>query len=206
MDDETGDFFDLFQFPFAHSRTQPLWTKVGYTNGVNLTTMLSYTPNHETSEDDASYRLTMDVPGVKAKDLQVVVEDGEFLRIHGRRKVKDEQNGVSSFTHLEKSLRIGRDVDFDKMTANLSDGVLTVIAPKLETVVKTKEIPVVVNAPDNEKSEEIMEEVVNDNIDEVERKVDPSQNEIEANAELLPDKEEDKIRRLLIQKKSTPFL
>ena len=154
--------------------------------------------------DDASYRLTLDVPGVKAKDLQVVVEDGEFLRIHGRRKVKEEEDGIYTFMRLEKSLRIGRDVDFDQMAANLSNGVLTISAPKLETVVKTKEIPVVVKAPNDVNLEEIMEEALSDSIDGVERKVDPSQNKIEA--EFVTDREEDKIRRLLIQKKSTPFL
>jgi len=83
------------------------------------------------NEKDNEYQISVDVPGVKASDMSVNLEnDGKVLHIVGGRKVEKE-NEISE-TRFEKRFTIGDNVDTDKLKANLSDGVLVLTAPKLE--------------------------------------------------------------------------
>ena len=68
--------------------------------------------------------LTVDVPGVLAKDLQVQVDDN-VLRITGERKTAgSESKFIRSFAIDPKT------VDVENIKANLDCGVLTLTAPK----------------------------------------------------------------------------
>lgn len=93
--------------------------------------MLRTSPGYEIHEADGNYQIAVDVPGVKKDDITVnVEEDGRVLRVTGGRKVVRE--GKTSETKFEKRFTIGNNVDIEKISANLSDGVLTLTAPKKE--------------------------------------------------------------------------
>ena len=82
-------------------------------------------------EDDGKYHISVDMPGVKASDMKVEVEnDNKVLHIYGGRKIT-KGDSVSE-TRFDKRFTIGDNVDVDKITANLRDGVLELEAPKLE--------------------------------------------------------------------------
>lgn len=101
-------------------------------------------PGYEINESDGKYQIAVDVPGVKASDVKVNLEnDGKVLHISGGRKV--EKDDAVTETKFEKRFTIGDNVDTDKLAANLADGVLVLTAPKLEKKEKpTKQIPITV--------------------------------------------------------------
>jgi len=74
-------------------------------------------------EDEKSYRLTLDAPGVRTQDLRVSEEDG-VLRLSG------ETKGEHRHVRFDHSVRLPKDVDFEEAEATHSDGVLTVVMRK----------------------------------------------------------------------------
>jgi HSP20 family protein len=89
-------------------------------------------PGYDIKESDGQYEISVHVPeGVPASDMMVELEhDGTVLHLSGARKV--EREGMVSETRFDKRFTIGPNVDTDQMTANFSDGVLVLTAPKLE--------------------------------------------------------------------------
>ncbi|GKY90850.1 hypothetical protein MPSEU_000057800 [Mayamaea pseudoterrestris] len=84
-----------------------------------------------TKEENGMYHISVDVPGVKASDLKVELQnDNRVLRVHGGRKVT--KAGTTTETRFDKSFTIGDNVDVDKISAKLENGVLELTAPKLE--------------------------------------------------------------------------
>ena len=80
--------------------------------------------HHHIYETEDAVTLTVDVPGVLAKDLQVQVEDN-VLRVSGERKT------AGSECKFFRSFSIDpQNVDVDNLKANLDCGVLTLTAPK----------------------------------------------------------------------------
>lgn len=121
------DFFTS-RDPWDDSLLMPVVPNLDRANGSII--RLS-SPGYEINEVDGKFQIAVDVPGVKAKDMTVNVEqEGHVLRIAGGRKVIKE--GQSSETKFEKRFTVGENVDLEKMTADLSDGVLTLTAPKKE--------------------------------------------------------------------------
>lgn len=68
-------------------------------------------------------QLSMDVPGVKASNLNVSVDNDRILTISGSRGV---DNSFSRQFQLDKS------VDGENLKANVTDGVLTIQATKIQ--------------------------------------------------------------------------
>ena len=94
---------------------------------------------HQVKDDDKHYSIAVDIPGVKADEMTMKVVKNNYprtgkeyntLEIQGARKV-EKDNSVSKFK-FEKRFTLPDAVDTDKLSANLSDGVLTVSAPKKE--------------------------------------------------------------------------
>ena len=113
------------------------------------------TPRYTVKDTEEGFQVEMDVPGVKVSDIEInVVQDkGEnVLTIRGQREMSTE-DGVSRVSKFSKSFTIDGDViDISKVSAELSNGVLIVSAPKdLEKIEKkTRKIPVVVGEEVND--------------------------------------------------------
>jgi HSP20 family protein len=88
-------------------------------------------PGYEINETEDKYSICVDVPGVKAADMAVQLEnDGRVLHLIGGRKV---QKGDSTTEHkFSQRFTIGNNVDTTKLSADLTNGVLCVSAPKLK--------------------------------------------------------------------------
>jgi HSP20 family molecular chaperone IbpA len=84
---------------------------------------------YQVHEDDKEYTVSVDVPGVKAEDMNIKVEEN-VLHLSGGRKIKKE--GGYSESKFDYRMTLGDDVQVDKITANLQDGVLKLTAPKME--------------------------------------------------------------------------
>jgi HSP20 family protein len=95
----------------------------------------AWTPLADVSETDDAYLVEIELPGVDRKDLSVEVAANE-LRIGGEIVEKER---VGWLRH--RTRRVGRfayrttlpgDIDGDRISADLADGVLTVRVPKTE--------------------------------------------------------------------------
>jgi HSP20 family protein len=95
----------------------------------------AWRPATAVSETESAYVVELEVPGVKAEDVTIEVEDGR-LAVTG--EFKETENGtLRSRTRrtgrFEYRTRLPRGVDADQVGAQLADGVLTVTIAKPET-------------------------------------------------------------------------
>jgi HSP20 family molecular chaperone IbpA len=90
---------------------------------------------YQIHEDDKMYTVSVDVPGVRAEDLSIKIEDNNVLHLSGERKIQDGKN--HSERKFDYRMTLGDDVQLEKISANLADGVLKLTAPKI--VVKKPE-------------------------------------------------------------------
>jgi HSP20 family protein len=89
-------------------------------------------PGYEIRErEDGMYQISVDVPGIKASDMNIeLLHDGRVLHISGGRKTTE--GGKVTETKFDKKFTIGDNIETEKMSANLADGVLILKAPKKE--------------------------------------------------------------------------
>lgn len=129
----------FFRDPFFASPSSALMPVLRNLDIGDDAVLLRSSPGYEIHERDNQYQISVDMPGVKASDISVDLEqDGRVLRIAGGRKV---QKGESiTETKFEKKFTIGENVDAEKMTANLADGVLVLQAPK--RVIESKKVTI----------------------------------------------------------------
>jgi len=110
------------------------------------TRSLAFSPQMNVAESDKEYEITIDLPGVKQKEITVELRDGNLV-ISGERKEEHEEKGVT-YRRIERecgqfcrAFPVGPDVKPDQINANFKDGVLRVTLPKTESV-QAKRIPV----------------------------------------------------------------
>ncbi len=94
-------------------------------------------PRADVVEEKDRYRIALDLPGMKKKDIHIVLEDG-VLSVSGERngEVKSEEEGYRSveraYGSFRRSFRLPDNVDTDSITAEYRDGVLTMVIAKNE--------------------------------------------------------------------------
>ncbi len=99
-------------------------------------------PNGETlslavdvAEDDKSYTITADVPGIDEKDIDISVSE-DVLTLkgekHAEKEEKDKQHYFCerSYGVFKRSFALPSDVDTSKVDAKFAKGVLTITLPK----------------------------------------------------------------------------
>ena len=136
-----GGFDDVFGAPFfSDIPATPFLTNIEREPSMVLRRS---SPCYEVTENDDAYQLSIDVPGVKGKDITAEIQhDGRVLHIYGGRKVTTQQADGTKTTaesKFEKKFALDQSVEPSKISANLADGVLTIVAPKkkVEETVKT---------------------------------------------------------------------
>ncbi|MEM8845230.1 MAG: Hsp20/alpha crystallin family protein [Pseudomonadota bacterium] len=105
----------------------------------------NWVPAVDVIEEDDHYLLKADLPGVDAKDIEILFQDNA-LTIKGERIESDEteQNGYKRIerTHgsFQRTFRLPDNVDADNITAKNQHGVLDVRVPKLERAQRKIEV------------------------------------------------------------------
>lgn len=113
----------------------------GLSNGTGW-----FSPLANVAETDGEYEVTVDLPGMKPDDFNIELRHGD-LWITGERKQESEKKEKNwhrverHYGEFRRVIRVGDDVDPDKVNAEYSDGVLRITIPKSETS-KPKRIPV----------------------------------------------------------------
>jgi HSP20 family protein len=89
-------------------------------------------------ETQDAYTLEADMPGVQKNGIEVTLEDNELI-LTGHREESAPQN--ASLTYREsraadyrRSFELAPEIDPEKITAKIENGVLTVLLPKAEQV------------------------------------------------------------------------
>lgn len=103
-------------------------------------------PAFDVSETKNDIIVKTEVPGLDPKDIDISLADG-ILTIKGEKKQEKEEKEESyhlierSFGSFSRSIRLPKDVQADKISANYKNGVLKVTLPKSEEA-KKKEIKI----------------------------------------------------------------
>jgi len=105
-------------------------------------------PAIDIAEDDKSFRLTAELPGMDEKDIEVGL-NGDMLVLNGEKKQESEHKEKNytlserSYGSFQRSFWLPEGVDRDKIDASFTKGVLTVTLPKsAAAAVQSKKIEV----------------------------------------------------------------
>jgi HSP20 family protein len=125
--------FEDFQRGYWHlpfSRTvfdiEPLW-RGDFAFGA--------TPSVDIVEKDDTYKVSAELPGLAAGDIDIKFSDGT-LTIAGEKQEEKEEKKKDYFLSerrygsFKRTFRLAEGVDADKIEANFKNGVLTVTLPK----------------------------------------------------------------------------
>ena len=92
-------------------------------------------PKVEMLEANGGYEISAELPGLDEKDIAVTVQDG-MLTLSGEKKAEREEKKKNyhlserSYGSFKRSFRIPDDVQSDKITAEMKNGVMTITMPK----------------------------------------------------------------------------
>lgn len=99
-------------------------------------------------EEEKDYKLTVELPGLSEKDIEVSVADG-MLRLAGEKKEEEKRKDDGylmcerRFGAFERQVPLPRDVNSGKINARFKDGVLTVTMDKDEnSAARTRKIAI----------------------------------------------------------------
>lgn len=92
----------------------------------------------QNKNEDGSFSIDVDLPGIKEKDISIQLSDDNILTIKGERKT-----ATSSYS-VNKSFSLPEDSDPESLKAELKDGVLslTLAAKSLAPAKEPKKIPI----------------------------------------------------------------
>lgn len=114
-----------------------------FDNFYNEENSVSKYSDYKIEENDNSYTIEMDMPGVKKEDLDIGIKEN-MLSIYAERKrmsKTDEKEEVVS--KYEQSFNISdKSIDVDNIAANFENGVLILTLPKKEEVKYEKRIEI----------------------------------------------------------------
>jgi len=121
--DPLAQMFDRFFTDFAPQAEQPR----------------GFRPPVDIVEQEHAYIATLDLPGVKKEEIEISLEGG-LLTISGERKLEHQsgEEGTAyrrierSYGAFSRSFTLPQGVDFSKVEATFTDGVLKLTLPKSE--------------------------------------------------------------------------
>jgi HSP20 family protein len=104
--------------------------------GGNGKSVTGFTPALDIRETDEAYWLMFDLPGVKAEDVSIEVDD-QMLTVSGTRVPSVEpgkaQQVERPFGSFVRNLTLPKGIDSDTIIADYAQGVLTLKVPKPPT-------------------------------------------------------------------------
>ncbi len=109
-------------------------------------TAVVWQPPIDIEETPESYKVNVELPGMRLEDIKITVEDNRLV-IHGIKTRTEEQKNATYhrlervYGTFERSFSLTHAVKSDKIEATYRDGILEVTVPKAEEA-KAREIPI----------------------------------------------------------------
>jgi len=96
----------------------------------------AFLPPTDIFESEDALTIVMEMPGVDRKDVEVKVED-DILNVEGRLDFSKYEGMQPVYTeynvgHYRRSFSLSSKIDQDRISAQMQDGVLTLLLPKSE--------------------------------------------------------------------------
>ena len=124
----------FFGEPFARAFREPTFPELAPET-------LGWNPAVEIVENPTAYNVTVEIPGLTAKDVKVDFDEG-MLTISGEKKAEKEEKEAKvdnrkyhlwerTYGAFQRAFTFPNDVNADKIEAKFKDGVLTIVLPKL---------------------------------------------------------------------------
>ena len=122
---EMDRVFDRFSRGFGLPSFEPFWRE-----DIEFSA-----PAVDFSEDDKSFTVTAELPGIDEKDVDVSVSGGMLVVKGEKKQEKEEKNknyylSERSYGSFQRSFSLPDGIDQDKIAASFAKGVLTVTLPK----------------------------------------------------------------------------
>ena len=97
-------------------------------------------------EKDGVYNLEMDIPGFDKKDVNIEIDDNDYLTITAEKSSENEEGDEEknyirkerTYGKYQRSFYIGG-IDKEKIDANFKDGILKITMPKKEEEKSSKQ-------------------------------------------------------------------
>ena len=97
----------------------------------------TWSPPTDVYETDRSFIVTAELPGLTRDQVEIAVEDSR-VTIQGRREDRPGSSGAVHYHQVERghgtftrTFEFSAQIDADRVTADLADGVLTIAIPKI---------------------------------------------------------------------------
>ena len=106
----------------------------------------NWTPEVSIFENDKLYTVTMDIPGVEKKDVNIEVE-GSCLTVSGKRDEKNEKDmslyySQTRYGNFSRTFNLPEEIGVEKISAKYKNGTLILTLPKMEKINNSISIPV----------------------------------------------------------------
>mgnify|MGYP005848602357 CR=1 FL=1 len=114
--------------------------------GTRMAEWLS--PASDAKGSDIGYTITMELPGVAEKDIDISIHDG-VVTVKGEKSAEREEKDDTWFFSerqygaFSRTFRLPNDADADNIQAEMKDGVLTLGVPRMApTAPEARKIPI----------------------------------------------------------------
>ena len=102
-------------------------------------------PSVEINESNDSFMISADLPGIEKSDIEVKVEENNLILNANRHIDKSDTNekfhyNERRFGTFSRSFKLPKTVKEEKITANLDNGVLSIVIPKAEDAIKSNRL------------------------------------------------------------------
>ncbi|HXE57843.1 MAG TPA: Hsp20/alpha crystallin family protein [Gemmatimonadales bacterium] len=117
---------------------------LGFEQAGSITS--AWFPPTDVFEDRDSFKLVMEIPGVRSEDVKLSLENN-ILTIRGEKKQEAEEKTERvhryerTYGVFERTFSLPTNVDVDQIEATCENGILTVTMPKAERA-RPREIPI----------------------------------------------------------------
>ena len=106
-----------------------------------LTGNAAFSPRIDVKEDDASYEISAELPGLAEKDIEITVDDGMLVLRGEKSEANEEKEGKyfrqeRIYGRFERTFHLPDGVAAEKIEAKFKNGVLTLHLPKKEEAKK----------------------------------------------------------------------
>lgn len=125
-------------FPFSRSAfdVEPFWKRTLPGHSV---------PAVDITEKDKSFEITVELPGMEEKDIQLRLANGNLV-ISGEKKDEKEESrkdyylSERHYGSFERIFSLPKGIDADRIEASFSKGVLTISLPKHPEAIKPEKV------------------------------------------------------------------